>query len=162
VTLEWETGTRSRTHARSMMIGPHRAARTFSWKVDEPRQLLGGNHGANPQELLFSAMGSCILVAFVMGATARGVQLETLEIEVDGQLDLRGFMGLANGEATGFSKLTYQIHVAADAGQDVLEEIHQQAIAHSPNAQTLLHGVTLAGSLKIDQDTQPVAVGEHA
>ena len=44
-----------------MRIGPHRVSRSFSWKVDEPRQIMGNNHAPNPQELLSRSTFSEIL-----------------------------------------------------------------------------------------------------
>lgn len=151
VHLTWETGTRMQVDAMPMCVGPHRVSRSFSWKTDEPRQLLGGNHGPNPQELLLSGLGACILVAFVVGATARGVQLDSLGIHVDGALDLSGFLGLGEDDAVGFPEITYRLQVASDASAEVLAEIHQNAVKHSPNAMTVSRPVALKGELEITE-----------
>src|SRR5262249_29770192 len=82
VHLTWESGTRSQVEAKTMTVGPHRVSRSFRWKVDEPRQLLGTNHAPNPQEYLLSGLGACIAVSFLAGASAMGIQVETLEVEV--------------------------------------------------------------------------------
>lgn len=68
IEITWESGTRSRTDTKPMKIGPHQVNRSFSWKSDEPRQLMGNNHGPNPQELLLSGLGSCMMVSFIAGA----------------------------------------------------------------------------------------------
>src|SRR5215470_9104143 len=70
VRLDWESGARARVQAKTMTLGPHRISRSFSWKADEPRQLLGTNHAPNPQELLLSGLGACIMVSFMAGASA--------------------------------------------------------------------------------------------
>ena len=158
VSLAWETGTRSAVQVKPMKVGPHKVSRSFSWKVDEPRQLLGGNHGPNPQELMLSGLGACIMVAFVVGATTKGIQIDSLEIDVEGDLDLNGFLGLGDTNGTsngssgivGFPQIKYDLKVMADAPSDVLEEIHQQAVAHSPNAMTIANPVALNGSLIIE------------
>ena len=67
INIVWESGTRSHIEAKPMTVGGHNVSRKFSWKADEPRQLLGTNHAANPQELLLSGLGACIMVSFLAG-----------------------------------------------------------------------------------------------
>lgn len=147
IEIDWESGTRTRTQTKPMLVGPHRVSRSFSWKADEPRQLMGNNHGPNPQELLLSGLGSCMMVSFIAGATAEGVQLESVKIDFDGILDLRGFFGLGTNAPIGFPEITYTIHVTGDATPDQFEEIHRKAVAHSPNAQTVINPVHLKGEI---------------
>lgn len=147
VFLDWESGTRSRAEVKPMRVGPHRVSRSFTWKVDEPRQLMGNNHGPNPQELLLSGLGACMMVALVAGATAEGVQLESLRIDLDATLDLRGFLGIGSNATVGFPEIRYKIHVTSDASTDQLAALHAKAMAHSPNAQTILNPVALRGEI---------------
>lgn len=147
VGLDWESGTRSRAEAKPMRVGPHRVSRSFSWKVDEPRQLMGNNHGPNPQELLLSGLGACMMVAFVAGATAESIQLESVRIDLDATLDLRGFLGIGSNATVGFPEIRYTIHVEADATDEQLATLHRKAVAHSPNAQTILNPVALKGEI---------------
>jgi uncharacterized OsmC-like protein len=147
VKLDWESGTRMSAQPGTMNIGPHRVTRSFGWKVDEPRQLLGSNHGPNPQEYLLSGLGACLTVAFVAGATVRGIELDALSVEVEGDLDLHGFLGLASPNTIGFREIRYTVAVAADATGEQLESLRQTAEAHSPNAQTLAGGVALVGQI---------------
>jgi len=149
VRVTWENGMRSCAEALPMKIGPYTVSRSFSWKVDEPRQLLGANHGPNPQELLLSGLAGCIMAAFVAGATARGVQIGALEIEIEGELDLHGFLGLAPGSAVGFREIRYRLGVEASASAETLEELRNDAVAHSPNAMTIMNPVSLVGSLEV-------------
>lgn len=185
VTLDWEAGTRATARADGMRIGTHRVARSFSWTVDEPRQLLGSNHAASPQEYLLSGLGGCILVSFLAGATTRGVRLESLDVTVEGEIDLRGFLGLAgDAEAaptdrppaeaapadgapagppepgavpTGFEGIRYSIRARGDAEPAVMEEIHREALLHSPNAATIRRPVALTGTL--DYEREAVGAG---
>lgn len=147
VILDWESGTRSRAEAKPMRVGPHRVSRSFSWKADEPRQLMGNNHGPNPQELLLSGLGACMMVAFVAGATAEGIQIESLRLDLDATLDLRGFLGIGSNAPVGFPEIRYTIHVTADANSEQLAALHAKAVAHSPNAQTILNAVALRGEI---------------
>lgn len=147
VCLDWESGTRSTAHAKPMRVGPHRVSRSFAWKVDEPRQLMGLNHGPNPQELLLSGLGGCLMVAFVAGATAEGIQLESVRLDLDATLDLRGFLGIGSNAPVGFPKIRYTLHVTSDATPEQLAALHTRAVAHSPNAQTIINPVALTGDI---------------
>lgn len=152
VCLDWESGTRSCATAKPMRVGPHRVSRSFTWKVDEPRQLMGLNHGPNPQELLLSGLGACMMVAFVAGATAEGIQLESVRIDLDATLDLRGFLGIGSNAPVGFPEIRYVLHVTSDATPEQLASLHARAIAHSPNAQTILNPVALTGEIVQSHD----------
>jgi len=149
VQLAWESGTRSRVEAKTMAVGPHRVSRSFTWKADEPRQLLGTNHGPNPQELLLSGLGACIMVSFLAGATAMGIQIESLSVDVDAELDLHGFLGLETNKPTGFSGVRYHIAVAGDGTPEQFEALRARALAHSPNANALARGVALEGDISV-------------
>ncbi len=148
VRATWESATRFQARSETMRMGGRAVARDFTWKIDEPRQLLGTNHAPNPQELLLSGVAACISIAFMMGATARGVQIESLEIEFVGSLDLRGFMGVEGAKATGFPDLSYVLRVVGDAPVEVLDEIHRAAVAHSPNAQTIMRATPITGRIE--------------
>lgn len=147
INITWESGTRSRVEAKPMHVGGHRVSRKFSWKADEPRQLMGTNHAANPQELLLSGLGACMMVSFLAGASAKGIQIETLEIDFEASLDLRGFMGIEANSAVGFPEIQYTIHVTGDASAEAFETLHRASVVHSPNAQTILNQVALKGAI---------------
>jgi uncharacterized OsmC-like protein len=149
VQVTWESGARSQAAAKTMTIGPHRVSRSFSWKVDEPRQLLGTNHAANPQEYLLSGLGACIVMSFIAGASARGIQIETLSVDVEADLDLRGFLGLESNKPTGLSHIRYHIAVSGDATPEQFEELRRHALARSPNANTIRDGVPMDGALTV-------------
>jgi uncharacterized OsmC-like protein len=108
---------------------------------------MGLNHGPNPQELLLSGLGACLMVAFVAGATAAGVQLESVRLDLDATLDLRGFLGIGSNAPVGFPEIRYRLHVTSDATREQLAALHARAVAHSPNAQTILNPVALSGEL---------------
>ena len=149
VNVQWQNGTRSRANTLPMQIGAHRVARDFSWTIDEPRQLLGSNHAPNPQEYLLSGLGSCIMVGFAVGASVKGIQLESLEVTVRGELNLAGFFGLADAAQVPFQKISYEITVSGDGNAEDFEDLHQKAVAHSPNAMTIANTVSLEGRLTL-------------
>lgn len=145
VALRWLSGTRAEVRTLPMKIGAHRVHRDFGWQVDEPRQLGGANHAPNPQEYLLSGLGACLMVGFAVGATAMGIQLSTLEVEVRSTLDLAGFLGTRDDAPVAMAAIEYTVRVDGDGTAPQYEQLRRQAEAHSPNAMSLLRGVPLHG-----------------
>jgi len=149
VGLCWKQSTRAQAQARPMLVGPHRVNREFVWTVDEPRQLLGTNHAPNPQEYLLSGLGACIMVSYAVAASVMGVQLDTLQVEIEAELDLRGFLGIGDSGSAPYRRIDYRIAVCGDGTPAQYETLREQAIAHSPNAQTIARAVALDGRVEV-------------
>jgi uncharacterized OsmC-like protein len=147
VGVDWQNGTRALISALPLRLGAQQISRGHSWVVDEPRQLGGGNHGPSPQELLLGGVGACIMVGFTVGASVLGVQLESLRVEVRGEMDLSGFLGLS--EQVPLRRIDVRIEVKGDGTPEQFETLRREAIAHSPNAMTVAQGVALNSDLQI-------------
>jgi uncharacterized OsmC-like protein len=147
VAVRWLSGTRAQVNTLPMTVGAHRVSRDFSWMIDEPRQLGGANHAPNPQEVLLSGLGACLMVGFAVGATVMGIQLSTLEVEVRSTLDLAGFLDARKGAPVPMTGIEYTVRVDGDGTAEQYEQLRRQAEAHSPNAMSLLRGVPLSGRL---------------
>jgi len=107
VTTTWQGQTRSRATIESFGIGGEQVPRRFSIDIDEPRELGGSNRFANPQEHLLAALNACMMVGYAAQCAVRGITLENLEIETDGEIDLRGFLGIDPAVPPGYEKLNY-------------------------------------------------------
>ena len=94
VTTTWQGQARSRAEIESYEIGGEKVPRRFSIDIDEPRELGGSNGFANPQEHLIAALNACMTVGYVAQCAVRGITLESLAIATDGEIDLRGFLGI--------------------------------------------------------------------
>lgn len=147
VNLDWQNGTRTQVATLPMQFGAHRVNRSFQWLIDEPRQLGGGNHGASPQEHLLSGVGACILVGFTVGASVQGIQLESLQLAVEAELDLAGFFGLAEPAAVPLKNVRFRLRVSGDGDRTRYQNLLDQAVAHSPNAMSLARGVAISAEL---------------
>lgn len=157
VHLEWLTGTRSRVRTLPMQLGGHRLSRDFSWIIDEPRPLLGCDQGPNPQEFMLSAVGSCMMVAYSVGASVMGIQLEQLEIQVHGELDLRGFLGVDDEVPVGFREIRYEVTLSGDGTLEQFHYLHEQVAKRSPNRMTVAGGVPVRGSIRVPEPVDQVA-----
>ncbi|HEY7005515.1 MAG TPA: OsmC family protein, partial [Sphingomicrobium sp.] len=86
VTTQWTGQTRSETVVDGYTLAGDRIGRSHKIVADEPRELLGNDSSANPQELLMAAFNACITVGYVAGASLKGIRLESLEIKTRGEL----------------------------------------------------------------------------
>lgn len=89
---------------------------TFELDADEPPSLAGKDKGANPVEYLLNALAACLTTTLVYHAAIRGIRIEELESSLEGDLDLRGFLGLTDEVRRGYQniKVTFKINTDAD------------------------------------------------
>jgi uncharacterized OsmC-like protein len=117
--------------------------------VDEPFELLGSNTAPNPQELLLTALNACITVGYVAGAAVQGIQLDQLEIESRGQLDLRGFLGIDESVPAGYDTIRYDVRIKGNGTEDQFRAIHENVIRTSPNYFNLSRPIRLDAQLHV-------------
>jgi uncharacterized OsmC-like protein len=149
VTTRWAGQTRSETTIDGFTLAGERIERSHKIIADEPRELLGDDSAANPQELLMAAFNACITVGYVAGASLKGINLESLEIRTRGQLDLRGFLGLNDQVPPGYEKVDYDVLIKGDGSKEDFEEIHRNVMATSPNYFNMSRPIRMNGSLKL-------------
>lgn len=149
VTTDWTGQTGSRSTVESCIIGGNEVPRSFTIVADEPEELLGSNGAPNPQELLMSAVNACMTVGYVAQASVRGIRLDSCRIETDGELDLRGFLGLADDVPAGYRQINYTVHIAGDGTPEQFEEIHQAVMQTSPNYFNMARPIRMNGMLKL-------------
>jgi uncharacterized OsmC-like protein len=145
----WQGGLRSRTDIESYDMGGQRLARRHQIFTDEPTELLGDNSAPNPQDLILSALASCMTVGFVVGATGLGVRIDTLEISTECTLDLRGAFGLDPSIPPGAPRIPYTVRVKGSGTREQYEEILRNVTATSPNYYHLSNPIQLDASLEV-------------
>lgn len=109
----------------------------FELEADEPEVLVGKDRAPNPVEHLLNALASCLTGAMVYHAAARGIRLEEVESEVEGDLDLRGFTGVSTDVRKGYERIRVTFHVKSDAPEETLRE----CALFSPVFDSLTNGV---------------------
>lgn len=88
--------------------------KVFTLDVDEPPVLAGTDKGANPVEHLLNALAGCLTTTLVYHAAVRGIKIEELESELEGDLDLQGFLGLSNEVRKGYQNISVNFKVKTD------------------------------------------------
>ena len=124
----------------------------FTLVGDEPPALLGENRGPNAVELLLASLGLCYSVGFVANAAARGIELQEMEYELEGDLDLRNFLGLGEGPRPGFTEIRVRSRVKADGASDAeLKELCQYVQDTSPVKDMLVNEVPVKTTIEVDR-----------
>lgn len=150
VTTTWQGQTRSRAEVLGFEIGGEEVSRRFSFDIDEPLELGGGNAFPNPQEYLLAALNACMTVGYVAQCAIRGITLKRLEIEIEGDIDLRGFLGIDPAVPPGYESLSYTVRIQGDATSEQFAEIHEAVMATSPNFFNVANAVTLKPTLVVE------------
>ncbi|HEY0468873.1 MAG TPA: OsmC family protein, partial [Polyangiaceae bacterium] len=113
---------------------------------DEPFALGGSDSAPNPVEQLLAALGNCLAVGYAANASLAGIKIRSLRISVEGNIDLRTFLGLAQGNA-GYEAIEVTVELDAAASPDRLDELHRSVVGSSPVGHTLERAVPLAFKL---------------
>lgn len=135
-TVEWKGGFHSEARIRDFDPVPS----------DEPPGLGGSDTAPNPVEQLLGALGNCLAVGYAASATAAGIEITGLQIELEGNLDLHTFLGLAEGNA-GYETIQARVSIETDADPEAIAALHNKVVATSPVGHTLSRAVPVTVEL---------------
>jgi uncharacterized OsmC-like protein len=110
---------------------------------DEPLGLGGTDTAPNPVEQVLAALGNCLAVGYAANASAAGITIDELRISLDGHLDLRTFLGLADANA-GYEAINVSVSIASDADDAQLADLHERVVGTSPVGHTLRRPVPVS------------------
>lgn len=120
------------------------AIRDFTpYATDEPEALGGEDTAPNPVEQLIGAFGSCLAIGYAANATVAGIALNDLRIDIEGELNLESFLGIAEGHA-GFETLRATVHIESDADETAVRDLHDAVVSTSPVGHTLSRAIPVA------------------
>jgi uncharacterized OsmC-like protein len=109
----------------------------FVFMNGEPPVLLGDNEGANPVEFLLHALAGCVTTTFVIHATARGIEIESISTSLEGDVDLHGILALDDSVPAGYREIRMKMDIKANASDEELDELLAFVADHSPVCSTV-------------------------
>ncbi|QYJ17257.1 hypothetical protein Rxycam_03099 [Rubrobacter xylanophilus DSM 9941] len=124
--------------------------RGFELTVDEPRELGGTNTGPNPVELVLAALGTCQEILYAVYAPRLGVELENVEVDVEGTLDPRGFLGVADEARPGFQSVRYRVRIQSPSAPEKVRELVRLVEEHCPVLDIISNPVETSGSAELN------------
>src|SRR5438552_4826879 len=107
----------------------------------EAHQGVGGTGTASCSgDLLLGALAACTQLTCQMVATAMGIPTQRIEVKVEGDLDLRGTLGIEKEASVGFEALRVRFEI--DAPEATAEQLHallEKTERYCVVMQTLMH-----------------------
>lgn len=126
----------------------HDHKNAFELDADEPTLLLGNDQGPNPVEYLLTALAGCVTTSIVYHAASKGIKLNSVESRLEGDIDLRGFLGLSDEVPRGYEQIRMFFKIDADAPAEKLEEIVRLGPTFSPVYDTITRAVPVIVKLE--------------
>ncbi|TGG88670.1 OsmC family protein [Geotoga petraea] len=112
-------------------------ARNFEMIIDEPSNLGGTDHGANPVEYVLASLAGCLNVVGHVVAKEMGFEIKNLEIELDGELNPARFMGKSDKERAGYQAINVKMKPETDADEDTLKTWIEKVESRCPVSDNL-------------------------
>ena len=133
-TSEWVDGTHNRATISDFYgAGQEDNSREpIVFEIDEPPVLLGKNRGINPVEYLLIALSGCLTTSLIAHGSAKGIEIRKVESRYEGDLDLRGFLGISEDVPVGYQNIRVYFKIDADVSEEQKEELIKIAQKHSP------------------------------
>jgi len=146
----WLSGTHSEStmHGFFGAGGEHQHIVPYKASGDHPTVLCGADNGPTPVEWLLHALASCVMAGIANIASARGIKLSKVEATVEGDIDLRGILGLSNEVRNGYQGIKVSFAIEGDASPEQLEKVVMQSKARSAVFDCLTNGLPISIGVK--------------
>ena len=143
ITNQWIDGGHNRSTVKNFYGACEdiQRGKTFVLDADEPPLLLGKDNGANPVEHLLNALAACVTTSMVYHAAARGIEIQEVESSLEGDIDLRGFLGLDKSVRNGYQGIRMKFKIKTAASDSQIEELCRLGPTYSPVYDSLTKGV---------------------
>jgi uncharacterized OsmC-like protein len=141
---EWLAGAHNRSTIQGFYAaGGEDESRDTAFELDagEPPILIGKNEAPNPAEQLLHALAACLTTSLVYVASARGIRLTKVESRLEGDMDVRGALGLSDEVRNGYEQIRVTFEVEGDAPPEKLRELVERAKARSAVYDMVMNGV---------------------
>lgn len=150
-TTNWIRGGHSQTRIKEFYgakMEDQSRQSAFVLEGDEPAILLGENHGPNAVESVLHALASCLIVGVVYNAAVKGIPIKALSFDLEGDLDLQGFLGLSDSVRPGYSNIQLKMNIDADASEAQIRELFEHVEKTSPVLDIIRNPVPVSLEIK--------------
>ena len=135
----WMDGTHNRATVKEFYgaLQEDDSREPADFDLDEPPVLLGKNRGMNPVEYLLVALSGCLTTSIVAYAAAGGIVIKGIESRYEGDIDLRGFLGLSEDVPVGYQSIRVYFKIDADISDEEKRELIRMGQKYSPVYNTI-------------------------
>jgi putative redox protein len=121
--------------------------------VDEPKSLGGKDEGPSPVELILAALATCQEITYKAFATASGINIESVSVNLTGTLDLQGFLALNKNTRPGFQHISGTVDIKSSSSKAEIDELIDTVNTHCPVLDILSNGVPIKLFQKVSSNT---------
>ena len=121
----WINGGLNRSEIKSFYAGGREddtRSDAFRVDADEPQLVAGKDSAPNSMEYVLHALVSCMTGTMVYHAAVRGITIAGVSSVIEGDMDVRGLLGMADNVRKGFNQVRITLTVDSDADVDSLTE----------------------------------------
>ena len=128
-TSEWLHG----THNRATVEGFHglgaeqKHRRAYAYETDHPEVFAAADNGATPVEMVLVGLAGCLTAGVAAVAQNRNIALRAVKATLQGDMDLRGILGIGDQTRNGFEAIRVHYEIDADATQAEIEALVAQS-----------------------------------
>jgi uncharacterized OsmC-like protein len=124
-------------------------ARGHAVAADEPRSFGGTDSAQSPVEMLLSSLATCQAITYRLWANELGIALDRIEVEVAGDLDLRGYLGMAEDAPAGYGSLRVRVGLTGPETAERYGELAEAVDAHCPVLDVLARPIPIERELVV-------------
>ncbi len=95
----------------------------FIVDADEPKISAGGDSAPNPMEFVLHSLVGCLTSTMVNHAAVQGIEIESVESSLEGDLDVRGMLGLSDDVRKAYNNVRVRMRVKSVASAATLKEL---------------------------------------
>lgn len=142
----WNGGFSVTSTSKGFRIGGQNIERNTEYRTqhDFPDQLSGEGKGPTVCESCMGSLAACLTQTIVAHATSRGIQIDSIDIDVEGDVDLRGFTGISNDVRPGAQQFRVNMNIKSNnAPKEQINELYEIGKRFSPAFDTLTNGTSV-------------------
>jgi uncharacterized OsmC-like protein len=126
---EWQEGTYSANTINGFFgLGQEQMRKqTFTIEADHPEVFAAHDRAVTPTEIALAALASCLTGGVAAVAQHRGIQLHSVRATVEGDIDVRGILGMDADIRNGFSGIRVSFEIDADASDEDIRALVAQS-----------------------------------
>jgi len=126
---EWQNGTHSTSSVEGFFgLGEEQSHRTrYTFESDHPEIFASEDNGITPVEYVLVGLAGCLTAGVAAVAQNREIQLRKVTATIEGDMDVRGILGIDSDVRNGFSKIKVSYKIDADATPDEIKALVAQS-----------------------------------
>lgn len=117
---------------------------------DQPDILFGTDNAPNPAEFVLHALAGCLTTSLVYHAAALGYEITKVQTAIEGELDLRGFLGIDHYVRKGYEEIKIAFDIEGNFSEEEKKEL-LKLTSFSPVLDMISNPVPVKINLKVKE-----------